>query len=282
MSANTVLHEASAKDGVAAIIDVAQRATSPTSIDPAAPVVHAFVVPTGARVETIQPNERYLPHPRRLTGHVTVGDVASFAAYVAAFYNPARTTAWIDPVAFRAIAILDDADAEATSWRDHRATLQLVKTAEWERWRRLDGKLMTQEDFARHVEVSEVDIVVPDAAELLEIAQHFYAATTAEFRSGTRLSSGEVQFTWVEEVKATAGRHGDLTIPTKFELLLAPFHGEEPCAVTALLRYRVREGKLAIGYELVRPDAVERDAMLLIAESIRSTVARVYIGSPAS
>src|SRR5207237_5067343 len=126
-----------------------------------------------------------------------------------------------------------------------------------------------------------LDITFPDAADLLEIAQTFYASTKADFRSGTRLSSGEVQFQYVEETQASAGRNGELSIPTKFDLRIAPFQGEERCALQALLRYRVREGNLAIGYELVRPDDVERDAMELIAERLRTTIARVYLGSPA-
>jgi uncharacterized protein YfdQ (DUF2303 family) len=267
--------------GVQAIIDAAREHATPVVVDPTKLEQRIFVVPKGSTLEYSFPSDEYLERPRRLTGAVSVEDVASFKAYVATFYDPASTTAWVDQHRHRVVAVLNDAAASESAWRDHRATLQLVKTPEWKRWREKDGVLMDQEAFARHIELAELDIVDPDAATLLEIAQTFWASTKAEFRSGTRLQSGEVQFEWVEETQATAGRNRDLTIPAKFELRLSPFHGEDVVAVTALLRYRVRNGELRIGYELVRPDDVERDAMELIAESLRNEIDRVYLGSPA-
>lgn len=264
-----------------AIIDAARQTATPFEIDPGLERVHAFVVPAASRLERVEFDESYLDQPRRLTGRATVEDVDSFRAYVAEFYDAKATTAWVDMTNHRAVAVLNDAHDDQSAWRDHRVTLQLIKTPEWIRWRQKDGVLMDQETFARHIEMSELDVAEPAAADLLEIAQTFYATTKSDFRSGTRLQSGEVTFEWVEETQATAGRNGDLTIPAKFELRLAPFHGEQLVAITALLRYRVRDGKLAIGYELVRPDDVERDAMDLIAVALRDDIARVYLGSPA-
>lgn len=264
-----------------AIIQAAREHAAPAPIDPTEDRWHAFIRPAGAVLDLVKPDEALLDRPRRLKGTVGVEDVESFAAYVGEFYDAERTTAWVDLTRFQVTAVLNDATADESAWRDHRAVLELVKTDEWKRWRGKDGVLMGQEDFARHIELGELDIVSPDAAELLEIAQTFYASTKAEFRSGTRLQNGEVQLTWVEETNATAGRNGDLNIPSKFELRIAPFHGEEPCALSALLRYRIRDGKLSIGYELVRPDDVERDAMRLIAEQLKANITRVYTGSPA-
>lgn len=266
----------------AAIIDAARQTAIPVKVDPTQIESHVFVIPEGAKLDRVDFEEWHLPRPRRLTGDVHVEDVASFEAYVREFYDADATTLWVNAQDHRVMGVLDDAHRDTSAWREHRVTLQLVTTPEWRRWRAADGKLMSQEEFARHIEISELDVVTPDAAELLEIAQTFYASTTAEFRSGTRLQSGEVQFSWVEEQTATAGRNGELSIPAKFELRVAPFHGEDLCAVTALLRYRVREGKLTIGYELVRPADVERDAMQLIAERLKTSFTRVYTGSPAS
>lgn len=264
----------------AAIITAAREHAEPHAIDPAEPKVHAFVVPAGSKLEKVTFDETYLERPRRLKGSVSVEDVASFAAYVAEFYAAERTTAWVDMTGHRVTAILDDAHRDRSAWREHRATLQLRRTPEWTRWRSNDNQLMLPEAFAEHIEDSEVEIVAPSAAELLEIAQTFHGSTKSEFRAGTRLKSGEVHFEWVEETTASAGKRGELEIPDKFELSVAPFHGEDRCAVTALLRFRVRDGKLAIGYKLVRPDDVERDAMELIAEKLRASIDRVYLGSP--
>ncbi len=278
------------EQNVEAIIQAAREHATPVTVDPTKAQLTAFVVPAGATLQTVMPRDEFLEQPRRLKGSVVVEDVASFKAYVHRFYDEGATTAWVNMDQAKVVAVLNDGwcveaegiDGLVAGWRDHRATLQLVKTPEWKRWRERDGKTMDQESFARHIELSELDIVNPDAATLLEIAQTFWATTKADFRSGTRLQTGEVQFQYVEETQATAGRNRDLAIPARFELLLSPFHGEQPAAVTALLRYRVREGKLTLSYELVRPADVERQVLELIAEDLRRDIDRVYLGTPAS
>lgn len=270
---------------VETIVETAREAAKPHPINPAEPQRHAFVVPAGARLEVVDPDDKYLTAPRRLTGTVKVEDPASFLAYVERFYDAERTTAWVDMDSANVVAVLNDAKRDEPAWRDHRAVLQLAKTPEWTRWRNGDagaaGRLMSQEAFARHIETSELDIVVPSAAELLELAQTFYAKTDVEFRSSQRLTSGEVQITYVEETTAGAGRNGEVDIPTTFELLIAPFHGEDKVPVQARLRYRVQGGNLSIGYELVRPDEVEREVLERVAANLRTKVERVYLGAPA-
>lgn len=265
-----------------AIIEAARETARPVELDPHKRAIHAFVVPQNAKLERVEVYDHDLPAPDRLLGTVRVETVESLMAYVKEFYDAAMTTAWVDCAERRVIAVLNDARRDSAQWRDHRAVLQLQLTPEWKRWRAKDSRLMGQEEFAEHIEESELDIVAPDAAELLEIAQTFHASTKAEFKSGTRLKTGEVTFAWIEETKATAGRKGELTIPDKFELSIAPFEGEERRPLTALLRYRVRDGHLTIGYKLVRPDDVLRDALELIAAGLRETIDRVYLGSPAS
>ena len=265
-----------------AVIDAARQTADPYVLDPREEHVQAFAIPEGGKLATLDVDERCLAPPRRLAGVVKIETVASLRGYVAEFYDPKTTTVWVDMDGRSVTAVLDDAQRDQASWRGHRAGLALKRTEEWQRWRKLDGQLVSQQTFAEHIEESELDIATPPAADLLEIAQTFHASTSAEFKSGTRLKSGEIQLHYVEETSAAAGRKGELSIPDKFDLSIAPFEGERPCAITALLRYRVRDGNLAIGYKLVRPNDVEREAMGLIAEQIRQDVARVYLGSPAS
>jgi uncharacterized protein YfdQ (DUF2303 family) len=105
--------------------------------------------------------------------------------------------------------------------------LALRKTEAWEQWLALDGKLMGQEQFAEFLEDHLPELLDPAAATMLEIAQSIQAATKAEFQSGTRLSTGERQFAYVENVTAKAGQRGDLTIPETFVVGLVPFEGSE-------------------------------------------------------
>ncbi len=276
-------HEALEVPGdVGAIIDAAREHAHPIRVDPTKQEIVGLVVPDGCTLKTIDPDDRYLEAPRQVAGSVTVGDVASFQAYVSEFYDSYTTTAWVDAERFRVDALLNDAHNGNPAWRDHRATLQLVKTQEWERWRGLNTSMVDQERFARHIEVSEEDITDPSAADLLEIASSFYATTSAEVRSAKRLHSGETQLEWIEETNATAGNKKQLAVPKEFTLRIAPFVGENPVDVRALFRYRLTGGVLKLGYELVRPDDIERAVMNAVAETLRGDINRVYIGSPAA
>ncbi len=267
---------------VAEIVQAAREHARPHILAPLTETVAAFVVPRGASLETVKPDDSRREAPLHLRGHVTLGDVASFSAYVAEFYEENLATTWVDAERFRVDALLNDASGEfGAAWRDHRATLQLVKTPEWTRWRQWDGKLMSQESFARHIEIAELDIIEPSAADLLEIASFFYATTQLDVRSGHRTQNGEVQLEWVETTEAKAGKKREMAIPKEFKLRIAPFHGEDTQEVRALLRYRIKEG-LQLGYELVRPDDIERIAMNAIADVLRDKIRRVYIGSPAA
>jgi uncharacterized protein YfdQ (DUF2303 family) len=225
--------------------------------------------------------EHLLPAPRRARGEYKPATVDSFVAYVTKHLDREHTTIWVPPLGGSIVALLNDHAPGEPAWRDHKARLVLQHTEEWKRWTALDGRLVDQQTFAEHIEESQLDIVQPDAADVLEIAESFQATTSSQFKSAQRLATGQVHFTFVEDVEAKAGLNGELDIPTKIELSIAPFLGERACAITALLRYRVREGKLSIGYKLVRPTDVIRDAIDLIAERLQETFPRVYLGEPA-
>jgi uncharacterized protein YfdQ (DUF2303 family) len=119
---------------------------------------------------------------------------------------------------------------------------------------------MGQEDFAEHVEDGLDEIVDPDGAYMLELAQTFHAHTNVEFGQAVVLASGERQFTYVENTSAQAGKRGELTIPKELKLGIAPFEGTQPYKVIARLRYRLQGGTLKLGYKLVRPLDVQRAA----------------------
>lgn len=117
---------------------------------------------------------------------------------------------------------------------------------------------------------------------VLEIAQSFHAHTTAQFRSAQRLSSGETKLVYDEEVRASAGKTGELEVPRVLELGISPFVGEAAVRINAQLRYRVASGTLRIGYKLERPEQVVRDAVETMAAKLRSEFAHVYSGTPAA
>jgi uncharacterized protein YfdQ (DUF2303 family) len=259
-----------------AIIEVTRAAAWPQDLNPEIP--QSLVVPAGASLE-IPDVEHFLPQPRRRRGTYRPATVDAFVDYTRRLANE-TTTVWVHPTSGRIVAVIDDHTPTEAAWREHTVELALQETPEWRYWLGADGRMMSQEEFAEHVEGGLEEIVNPDAAVMLEVAQTFHASTSAQFRSSTRLASGEQRLQYDEEVKAAAGGSGDLTVPTELVLAIAPFVGEDPYRVTARLRFRLRAGTLTLGYRLDRPEAVQRDALSKIADRLGEQFTNTYLGEP--
>lgn len=265
------------------IVDVATRAAEPKELD-AGGLLHAVVVPDGGRIEIIDTERRlaeYQDRPRRKLGTISLTDPASLARYVE-HHKIEGTELYADWRAQRVTAVLNDHDAEA-GWGDHRAVLRLTPSPEWMKWTERDGQLGSQIDFAEHIEDCAPTIVDPSAADLLELAQSFHASTSVEFKSQNRLSDGQVQLRYEETITAKAGTTGQITIPPGFLIRLPVFDGSEPVEMAVRLRYRLRDGRLLIGYVLDGPDLVVREAVGQVVAGIESYCGVVALwGAPRS
>ena len=205
--------------------------------------------------------------PRRAIGTVQVHTAASFLDAIQRL-TITPPTVYVDEDAMSLTAVLNDDDAGGNGWRDHRVALALRRTPPWEAWLKGQG-LGDQQRFAERIEDGELEIVAPTPAEMLELAQTFHATTEAKFKSGTRLSSGQTQFVYEEEVKATGGvSPGSITIPERFSIKVRPFVGSDPFGVEARFRYRLKGGDLQMGYELIRAEDVEREAFLDVVKLV--------------
>lgn len=261
-----------------ALIDAVRQTNQPAILDPDKP--QFLNIPAGST--GYEPDLRaWRDHPTRRTGIYRPATVDSFIA-VTELYAGDSTTVWVHPTSGKVVAVFDDNAAEDPGWREHRAELQLQHTPEWLHWANLDGMMIDQETFAEHIEAGLEEIARPDAADVLEIAQSFHASHEASFRSQKRLASGEVQFLYDEQIKATAGTAGQLTVPTTILLAIAPFIAEQAVQITARLRFRLSGGKLMLGYFLDRPQAVLQDALEGVAERLAEKFPRVYVGEPAA
>lgn len=266
----------------AAIVDAALAAARPEELTEGR---FAVTVPAGGRLELVDVTadlEREEPTPRRkheTTRHYTA---ASLAQYVNVHnLGDGSAVLFASDEQFTVVAILNSPTRDEAGWSDHRATLGLRLTPAWRRWAANDRKMLNQVAFAEHIEESLLDIVEPDSATLLELAQTFEAQRSAAFKSATLLASGERQFNYTEELTAAAGRQGQLTIPAAFTLGLQPFDGAELYKVTARLRYRLNDGALSLGYLLDRPEDVLRAAFDDSVAAIEaSTSLTSYRGAP--
>ena len=242
------------------------------------------LVPEGATHKVVDLNdqlERLEANPLRAKGTVGLHTVDDLARYVTRHDDKAATTVWVDLHGHAVVAVLND-HGDAPGWGDHRAQLKLSQSPEWTRWKRHSGNFLDQPTFAEHIELSLDDIVKPDAADVLEMAQHIEGTASAEFQGGHRLQSGAVQLGYVETIDAKAGVRGELEIPKEFELALAPFDGEKPVPVRARFRFRLRGSVLQLGYVLVRPDDVLRASIDDITQRLANTFGedRVFVGTP--
>lgn len=233
------------------------------------------VVPNDQTIRTVD-LERHLGTPRRPRGDVTVTDPADFCTFVRRLEGT-QTTVWANEDTHTVTAVFndhgetDEGDAEGfAGWRDHTATLRLKVDRDWAAWMEYDGKLLDQETFAEFLEDNARSVVEPDAATMFEVARFFQARTNSDFTRAIRLDNGDVQMSYTEQTEATVKVpiKDNYEVPASFTVRLAPFIGTPSTELTARLRWRLREGRLGIGYALLRPDLVVREAFQDVVATI--------------
>lgn len=247
------------------IVETATSAAGERQLD--VEKVYGVTVPRGTEHHVVD-LEQFAMEPRRARGSRSFFTAESFAAYVNKHKDAAASTIWADVERSAVTAVLNDHSTEVPGWGDHLAVLSLRLTPAWRRWVKRDGVIGSQAEFAEHIEDSLPDIVEPTGATMLELAQSFHAKGNVTFKSDQRLNSGAVALQYEETVEARAGERGQLTVPQKFVIGIAPFEGMDLFRIDVRLRYRLREGKLSIGYVLDRPEDVQREAFGQVVDGI--------------
>jgi uncharacterized protein YfdQ (DUF2303 family) len=254
--------DSSAQDGTREIIEVARASTEPHEVEPG----KLYVLNFGDRYDLVDlGGDEYQEFPKHKAGHVTVENVASFTQYYAKHADD-NSEAFADLDQGTVTAVLDAHMAEAggARWGNHRITLALHQTEPWKAWTGLNGRMVSQAAFAEFIEEHATDVAVGEgisAADLIELAQKFQAATKVEFSSGHRLQSGETQLVYAETIEAKAGNRGSIEVPSQFTLALRPFDDAQSRYVLARFRYRISHGQLTLGYALDQPERVVREAV---------------------
>lgn len=260
------------------VADLARAAAEPKPVPTDVPSV--IVVPAEAQTAILDVSA-WRQQPVRRQGVFRPATVDALVAFTN-LHGVEQTSVWVHPTSGKVVTVFDDHDPDVgPGYGGFRAELSLAPTPEWMHWMSLDGKLVTQEHFAEHVEAGLQEIEQPDGATMLELAQSFRLTNNASFRTAKRLVSGEQQFLYDETVEVSAGRGGEITVPATFVLLVAPFVGEDETQVVAKLRYRMNGGSFAIGYKLERPDKVVRDALDRVADQLAERFPRTFVGEPA-
>jgi uncharacterized protein YfdQ (DUF2303 family) len=251
-------------DNIQAVINTAKDTTPPQPVEAG----KIYLVPDGNGGREVYDftDDEYLPTPKRKTGKVYVDDLNSFLVYFRKHSTPASEI-YVNVDKHYITAVLDAHQDDSADWGQHRLVLRMTPTDRWAAWTDKDRKAFKQVGFAEYVEDHLDDIVTPDAATMLEIAQTLETSTKVKFSSGVALSNGNRRLNWEETTDARAGESGKFDVPTQFTIRVAPFDFAHPAEVNARFRYRVAGGELSITYLLDDPAAVVKDAVLdVVAE----------------
>lgn len=226
--------------------------------------------------------------PSHINQSVTVYNVPSFIEYYNAFHQP-TSRVFLDMYGGQdgrnpnLVAVLDyhqpeegEGVEDSARWCSHKLNFGFRPTREWENWRRSDRQDMSQEVFARFIEDNLPDIIEPAAAEMFEVARSLEAKKSVDFSSAVRLTNGEVQFKYSENISGSA-QQGNLTIPEQFVLGIAPFEGSSLYKLAARFRYRISDKGLYLRYELVRPHKVAEDAVNTVVKELEEGLKHIGV-----
>lgn len=161
-------------------------------------------------------------------------------------------------------------DGVVPGWGDLRVTYQAVRTPAWVAWCTEDSKMLDQREFAELIEDRLSDIVDPPSLDMLEVAQSIEGTIGAQFKSSRRLSNGERKLVYEESVQTQAGSGGELEVPEKFTIRLAPYEGADLVDVECRLRVRINGGPLKLGYKIIDRDQIERDAFRSVVAGVNA------------
>lgn len=233
---------------------------------------------TGAIVNV--PLEKTLSTPVRKRGVVTVFDAASFNMVLADNKDAGDISIYInrDPENPTVTAVLNGNGTHGPGWGDFLVSIDFRPTPQWLRWKSIDSKFLDQLEFAEFVEDNLADIREPAGATMLEIASYLVATKSADFKSGVRLSSGQVQFQNIENIETKVGA-GAIEVPEMITLGIAPLQGSAAYSVPTRFRYRLTDGRLKLGIKLQRVEDLMHGVIDdVIAKIERGTNISVFEG----
>lgn len=240
--------------------------------------IPVFVIPKDMEVKDLSAlvNEQ-LPRPYSLKQNIELITSESFVEYFNR-YATESSTIFVNDKDSSFTAVMDYHDnPDQPSWKRHVATYKCPKTKEWSAWEKFNNERMSQEDFALFIEDNLREITDPNPADMLQIASTLKAKNNVDFKSGIRLDNGEVQFTYTENIQGQAGVTGQLQIPEKIQLTMAPFMKGCAYNIEARFRYRIAPNGLSMWYTLIRPHVFVDDAFADATAKIKEGMAKGHL-----
>jgi uncharacterized protein YfdQ (DUF2303 family) len=220
------------------------------------------VVPDGYKVQGL---EEYQVAPNRIRARHSFVAVSSLAEYLNRFATPA-TMICADCKAGRIAAVIDGDAPDAPSHKEHTAAFVAQHSDKLAAWLAVCGKPMSQVQFGVFLEDRAVDVVVPDAADVMEMVMKFDATKKVSFKSSVRLSDGSRQFQYVEDNDVRGG----VTLPDHFVIFAPIYRGMEPQRIKFMVRYRIEDGALRFLVDMHDQNEVMRQAFERCVDSLKT------------
>lgn len=152
--------------------------------------------------------------------------------------------------------------APLSGFTDHRATLDLQNSVEWNTWCGVNGKMKDQKAFARFVEENAEDIVNPTGADLLEMVLDMNKGATLHVQSKLRTAGSG------DGISNISRDVGGSELPPRWKLRIPVFFGEPKVDITAFARDELVEGKILLGFSLSRIEQVREAEIARIASRV--------------
>lgn len=298
--------------GAQAIIDTVKDLHQPRMItigDEKSPsgLQDILAVPEGMTLHSVKPYlAEYAVKPERRAGTASLADLGSFILHTNR-HKDAESVVFAQRSEEKPqlLAVLDynpaGPDNTAARFGKHRGVYQFPTSEAWRAWRDIDGKALSQADFAAFLEARIMDVMPvaePDQQStltrellarlggeiagpdtLLTTARGLRLHETAEVANAQNLGSGEVEVVYRTSHQDEKGQ--PLRVPSLFVVGMPVFDGDAAYQMPIRLRYRSSGGRITWTVLRYRPDLVFRSAFDHALEEVRKqTELPVMIGSP--
>lgn len=227
----------------------------------------------------LQDIEQYLPAPTRIRAQVSVSRPDDFIAYVNRYKRPSAVIAMAASVAEAkagslAVCTLDYhafLPNPEPSWGDHRITLKVKPSPEYDLLTEIDGKLLKQSEFARQLSDLSRFISSHHGADILEIVRAINLTSKGQFVSETEDTTGSRRFVFNIQIDARATNQGrTIDVPKHIGFKVRVFDGT-PVDINAelIVRPPSKEGEeLLLGIRLPTRRWLEQDVIDQMSEMI--------------
>lgn len=220
------------------------------------------VVPDGF---TVAPLEDWQDTPDRHRANHRFVAVKSLAEYLNRF-GTENTMLCANYEGAVVEAVIDGDAPDRPSHKDHRASFSAQIADVTKAWLAICSRGMSQVDFGLFLEDHAVDVVAPDAADVMDMVMTFDATKKVTFKSSTRLHDGARQFQYVED----NDQRGGVKLPDHFVIQAPIYRGMDPQRIKFMVRYRINDGALRFQVDMHDKDRVMREAFDRCVDALKA------------